>query len=98
MASRFSHVTNFVDQTTVTELRALMDLLDCYIAPDTGPLHIAYSSSVPTVGLYGPTRLELTGPPAARNRQIVLKEETVDQLAVNTIVEAVVGGHFKSGQ
>ena len=87
--SRFSHVTNFVDQTTVTELRALMDLLNCYIAPDTGTLHIAYSSSVPTVGLYGPTRPELTGPPVGRDRQIVLEAETDNQLEVNTIVEAV---------
>jgi ADP-heptose:LPS heptosyltransferase len=37
------------------EFRALMDLAALYIGGDSGPLHIASTSAVPIVGLYGPT-------------------------------------------
>jgi ADP-heptose:LPS heptosyltransferase len=37
------------------ELRALVDRASLYIGGDSGPLHIASTSAVPIVGLYGPT-------------------------------------------
>jgi ADP-heptose:LPS heptosyltransferase len=37
------------------ELRALVDRASLYIGGDSGPLHIAATSTVPIVGLYGPT-------------------------------------------
>jgi ADP-heptose:LPS heptosyltransferase len=37
------------------ELRALVDCASLYIGGDSGPLHIASTSAVPIVGLYGPT-------------------------------------------
>jgi lipopolysaccharide heptosyltransferase II len=37
------------------EFRALMDMAALYIGGDSGPLHIASTSAVPIVGLYGPT-------------------------------------------
>jgi lipopolysaccharide heptosyltransferase II len=37
------------------EFRALMDLAALYIGGDSGPLHIASTSAIPIVGLYGPT-------------------------------------------
>ena len=37
------------------ELRALLDRASLYIGGDSGPLHIAATTSVPIVGLYGPT-------------------------------------------
>jgi len=37
------------------ELRALVDGASLYIGGDSGPLHIASTSAVPIVGLYGPT-------------------------------------------
>ena len=40
---------------TLDELRALMDRAALYIGGDSGPLHIASTSTVPIVGLYGPT-------------------------------------------
>jgi predicted lipopolysaccharide heptosyltransferase III len=40
---------------TLTELRALLDRAALYIGGDSGPLHIAASTTVPIVGLYGPT-------------------------------------------
>jgi lipopolysaccharide heptosyltransferase II len=37
------------------ELRALMDRAALFVGGDSGPLHIAATSDVPIVGLYGPT-------------------------------------------
>jgi predicted lipopolysaccharide heptosyltransferase III len=40
---------------SLAELRALLDRAELYIGGDSGPLHIAATTSVPVVGLYGPT-------------------------------------------
>ena len=40
---------------TLDELRALMDRAALYIGGDSGPMHIASTSTIPIVGLYGPT-------------------------------------------
>jgi ADP-heptose:LPS heptosyltransferase len=40
---------------SLAELRALLDRVVLYIGGDSGPLHIAATSGVPIVGLYGPT-------------------------------------------
>ena len=38
-----------------TELRALMDCAALFVGGDSGPLHMAATSDVPVVGLFGPT-------------------------------------------
>lgn len=40
---------------SLSELRALLDRAALYIGGDSGPLHIAATTTVPIVGLYGPT-------------------------------------------
>jgi lipopolysaccharide heptosyltransferase II len=40
---------------SLAELRALLDRAALYIGGDSGPLHIAATTNVPIVGLYGPT-------------------------------------------
>jgi ADP-heptose:LPS heptosyltransferase len=42
-------------ELTLGELRALMDRAALFIGGDSGPLHVAATSAVPIVGLYGPT-------------------------------------------
>jgi ADP-heptose:LPS heptosyltransferase len=44
-----------VGDLSLAELRALLDRVVLYIGGDSGPLHIAATSGVPIVGLYGPT-------------------------------------------
>jgi lipopolysaccharide heptosyltransferase II len=39
----------------LSELRALVDRAALYIGGDSGPLHIASTSAVPIIGLFGPT-------------------------------------------
>ena len=40
---------------SLAELRALMDRAALFVGGDSGPLHVASTSDVPIVGLYGPT-------------------------------------------
>jgi len=47
---------------SLTELRALLDRASLYIGGDSGPLHIASTTAVPIVGLYGPTLPERSAP------------------------------------
>jgi len=47
---------------TLSELRALMDRAALFVGGDSGPLHIAATSDVPVVGLYGPTLPERSAP------------------------------------
>jgi lipopolysaccharide heptosyltransferase II len=43
------------EDLSLDELRALLDRSALFIGGDSGPLHIASTSDVPIVGLYGPT-------------------------------------------
>jgi ADP-heptose:LPS heptosyltransferase len=47
---------------TLPELRALMEQASVFIGGDSGPLHIAATSDVPVVGLYGSTLEERSAP------------------------------------
>jgi len=42
-------------ELSLAELRALLDRAALYVGGDSGPLHIAATTRVPIVGLYGPT-------------------------------------------
>lgn len=56
--------TRVVDagDVSLTELRALLDSAALYIGGDSGPLHVASTTDVPVVGLYGPTLAERSAP------------------------------------
>jgi predicted lipopolysaccharide heptosyltransferase III len=47
---------------SLPELRALMDRAALFVGGDSGPMHIASTSDVPVVGLYGPTLPERSAP------------------------------------
>lgn len=47
---------------SLDELRAVVDRAALFVGGDSGPLHIAATSSVPIVGLYGPTLPERSAP------------------------------------
>jgi lipopolysaccharide heptosyltransferase II len=50
------------EAVSLAELRALLDVSALYIGGDSGPMHIASTSDVPIVGLYGPTLAERSAP------------------------------------
>ena len=59
--TRAPRITSAED-LSLAELRAAMDRAALFIGGDSGPLHIAATSDVPVVGLYGPTLAERSAP------------------------------------
>ena len=57
-----SHPIILAGKTNLQQLLALMQRANLVISADSGPLHIARSVGATTIGLFGPTRPEITGP------------------------------------
>ncbi len=57
-----TQVDNLVGKTKHKQICALLAEVDCLIAPDTGPAHIAVAMDTPVIGLYAVARSGLSGP------------------------------------
>jgi len=64
---------------SLAELRALLDRAALYIGGDSGPLHIAATTSVPVVGLYGPTLPARSAP--WRSERLITESVDAGELA-----------------
>ncbi len=58
-------------QTTLAQLGALFTEVSAVVSNDSGPLHLAAAVGARTVGLFGPTKPELTAPPPAPHVRIL---------------------------
>ena len=79
---------NLVGKTTVSDLSALMRRLNLFIAHDCGVFHIAAASSVPIVGLFGPTNPVATGPFPIKPQHHVIKKAEMTDISVDEVVVA----------
>ena len=84
------YVIDLVGETGVLDLVALMKYLKAYVTPDTGSLHVACSTDVNLIGLFGPTSLRRTGPYPLRPNHIVIHRESVEEIDVQPVYAAVV--------
>ena len=69
-------VFNFTGKMDLKQLVALMARADLVVSADSGPLHIASSVGTDTIGLFGPTRPEVTGP-RGEGRSSILQRDIV---------------------
>jgi len=53
---------NFVGRTNLKQLLALLQRADVVVTADSGPMHMASGVGTDVVGIFGPTRPEITGP------------------------------------
>lgn len=60
--------------TTLGESLALYKRAKVVISSDTGPLHLAQSVGADVIGIFGPTRPEITGPRGMGRREIFFKD------------------------
>lgn len=56
-----------VEMFNIKQLVALLQRAKCFVAGDTGPLHLASALSTPVVGIYGPTDPARNGPYSPRD-------------------------------
>lgn len=61
---------NLVGQTNISELKAVISLLDLYVSVDSGPIYIAEALGVPTVDILGPMD-EKEQPPRGEKHRVV---------------------------
>lgn len=79
---------NMVGKTKVSDLVALMQRANLFIAHDCGVFHIAAATNVPIVGLYGPTNHVLTGPYPIKAQHIVIKKAEMTDISEQDVTEA----------
>ncbi len=80
---------NLIDQTTVAQLAALMKYLNVFITPDTGVMHVACSTHVPMIALFGPTSLTRTGPYPELENLTLLQAPRMEDISVDEVFNAV---------
>ncbi len=61
-------------ETKIQRLLALMQRSHLVISADSGPLHLANSVATAVIGLFGPTRPEITGPRGKGEVRIIQKD------------------------
>ncbi len=67
-----SRIINLAGRLSLGGLTALLRQAHVFLTNDSGPMHLAIHTAVPTVGLFGPTRPDLVLPKADRRRLTVL--------------------------
>ncbi|MBS1516681.1 MAG: glycosyltransferase family 9 protein [Bacteroidetes bacterium] len=72
-----------IPDSPIRYLAAIISKCDLVIGNDSGPLHIAVSMGVPTLGIYGPTNPKLQGPFGENNLSVVNKN--IDCLYCNLL-------------
>lgn len=69
-------IIDLTGQTSLKQLMAVCQAATLYISGDTGPLHVAVTTGVPIIALYGPTMPHRTGPYVGKmsgnNKSVVL--------------------------
>ena len=64
---------NLSGKTSLLELAKLISSLDLFITGDSGPMHLAANFQIPTVSIFGPTRVEETSQWMNKNSIILNK-------------------------
>lgn len=64
---------NWAGQTTMRELIAAIARCDTFLTNDSGPMHIAVATQVPTVAIFGPTTKELGFFPYGEGHTVIEK-------------------------
>ncbi|MCB1187021.1 glycosyltransferase family 9 protein [bacterium] len=68
-------VVDLVGETTIEELTWVLDKLDLYIGPDSGPMHLATARQTPVVALFGATNPSVCGPYCYEKARIIRSEK-----------------------
>jgi ADP-heptose:LPS heptosyltransferase len=80
---------DLIGKTSIQSLAALMRYLRVFVTQDTGPLHVACSTDIPIVGLYGPTSPEVTGPYRLRPQHTIIKKQTISEITTDEVYKAI---------
>jgi lipopolysaccharide heptosyltransferase I len=75
LAKQSGRLLNLTGKTSLLQLRALFEIVDTVIGPDSLPLHLAGAvGHAKLIGLYGPTAHHRTPPPGSHNVTLLTAE------------------------
>jgi ADP-heptose:LPS heptosyltransferase len=80
---------NLMGRTSLLELAALMTRLRAFVSNDNGALHIACSTDVPVVGLFGPSFPVHTGMYPPRPYHVAIKRERIEDIDPEEVPTAI---------
>lgn len=70
---------NYIGQTSLKQLLALLAKAELVIAPDTGPAHMATVVATPVIGLYAHSNPRRTGPYNDLDKVVSVYEQCIEQ-------------------
>jgi lipopolysaccharide heptosyltransferase II len=73
----------------IPEVAALISLSDLFISNDTGIMHVAGTTSVPQISIFGPTN-PLNWAPIGKNKFYIRKSDLIDDIAVDDVFKMCV--------
>lgn len=86
------NAVDLVGKLSLPEVAAVLSRASLYVGNDSGLMHIAAATGVPTLGLFGPTPASEYGPVGARAEAVLADgppaTTPMDKLEVETVVEA----------
>lgn len=86
--SRMKNRSSLVPKSSLKEMGALLKRCQYLVSNDSGPMHIAASLGVPTLGIFGPTNPHLQGPFGSKS--VWVRHEELDCLVCN-LTECPIG-------
>jgi len=76
---------NLINQTSVLDLAALMTYLKLFLSNDTGAMHIACTTDINLIALFGATNPIITGPYPKNENRIVLHKPKISAIGVDEV-------------
>src|SRR6185312_5849719 len=89
-------IVDLTGKTSLHELAALMEYCHLFLTGDTAPLHIASTTRVPLVALFGSTCPEVTGPYPMRDNIVCIQGETIKDISIEQVQSAIESLLFKT--
>jgi heptosyltransferase-3 len=81
---------NLIDRLSLPEIAAFLSRSRLFVGNDSGLMHLAAASGVPTLGLFGPTNAAEYAPAGQRAIALVGPDAAMASVSVNAAIEAAV--------
>lgn len=79
---------DLIGRLSLAEIAALLSRSSLFVGNDSGLMHLAAASGVPTLGLFGPTNAAEYGPAGPRATALCGPDTAMESLSVDAVVEA----------
>jgi heptosyltransferase-3 len=79
---------DLIGRLSLVEIAALLSRSSLFVGNDSGLMHLAAASGVPTLGLFGPTNAAEYGPAGPRATALCGPDTAMESLSVDAVMEA----------